>query len=102
MSDIYFGFVFTGKYAFVVPKNGRKTEFHVCISVLSTNIWKLLPAFGYTDSLKTIICNDGMDSHGDERRTVTQMAGDEVDQGTWGMVMVPGSYPRLYSQARAI
>lgn len=102
MSDIYFGYVVTGKYEILVPKSGRKTEFHVCISVFSTNIWKLLPAFGYTDSQKTIICNDGMDSHGVERWTVTEMAGDEVDQGKWGTVMVPGSYPRLYSQATAV
>lgn len=44
----------------------------------------------YPDSLKTITCNNGMDSHWDKRWTVTQMAGDEVDQGTWGeAVTVP-------------
>lgn len=44
----------------------------------------------YPDSLKTITRNDGMDSHWDERWTVTQMADDEVDQGTWGeAVTVP-------------
>lgn len=44
----------------------------------------------YPDSRKTITRNDGIDSHWDERWIVTQMAGDEVDQGTWGeAVTVP-------------
>lgn len=47
----------------------------------------------YSGSLKTITHNDGMYSQRDERWTVTQMAGDEVDQGTWGeAVPLPFSY----------
>lgn len=41
----------------------------------------------YLDNLEAITSNDGKDSHGDNRQTVTWMAGDEVDKRTWGTVI---------------
>lgn len=73
------------------------------MSVLSTYVTvATLQLTHYPDSLKTITCNDGMDSRGDDGWTVTQMAGDEVDQGTWGTVTVPLSDALLGSMAPAI